>query len=457
MNPVSKRIVIVGGSDVGITAGLRIRELDKEANVTVISNNNYPNFSICGIPFFLGGEVKDYKDLAHRTADDIRAMGLKLLLDSTVRSVDTASKAVSIIDGKKKESVLSYDQLVLATGGKSIRPLIEGLDLPGVFFLRWIEEALEIDRYIHENKPESAVVVGGGYIGLEMAEAFIRRGLRVTLIEFEDRILTTVDKEFSERVKKMLEEKGAEIVTGRKVQSIVKEKGQLTVKAAPDYKVSADMVLAAVGAEPETALGKSIGVKTGLKGSFKVNEKMQTNIDDIYAGGDCAESLHNITGKPVYIALGTTAHKHGRIIGENICGLKSEYPGTLATQSIKLFDTVIARTGLNNKEAADAGFDPFTSAFETTDHKVYYPPAYKTQIRLTADRKTERILGCAIIGHIDAEISKRIDIVAAAIHKKTTVPEFIKMDLSYTPPLSSPWDPVQMAAQGWERKERREI
>lgn len=445
-----RKVVIIGGSDVGISSALRIKELDKDARVTIISNNRFPNYSICGIPFYLGGEVKHYTDLAHRTADDIKAKGIELMLDTSASNIDPIGKKVTAISKDGTETILKYDKLVLGIGGKSIKPNIPGLELPGVFFMRWIDDALNFDHYLKEHTPQSAVVVGGGYIGLEMTEALIRRGVSVTLIEFADRILTTVDKEFSELVKMKLEEKGARIITGKAVQSIAEKMGKLVVVATPDFSVETDCVLVAVGAVPETELARKTGINIGIKNAIKVNARMETNLPDVYAGGDCVESLHVITKKSTYIALGTTAHKHGRIIGENVCGLNSEYPGTLGTQSIKLFDMVIARTGMNDAEASAAGYEARTIDFETWDHKVYYPPAYKTRMRLTADKSTKQILGCQISGNIGAEISKRIDIIAMAIHKNVTVPEFIQMDLSYTPPLSSPWDPLQMAAQAWD-------
>lgn len=445
-----KKILIIGGSDAGISAALRIKELDKEAGVTIISDNRFPNYSICGIPFYLGGEVKHYTDLAHRTADELKANGLELMLETRVTAIDAAAKKIIAVDKSGAKIVLGYDKLVLGIGGRSIKPDISGLDQPGVYFMRWIDDCLDFDAYLRKRAPKSAVVVGGGYIGLEMAEALIRRGAAVTLIEFADRVLTTVDPELSAVVKAGLEEKGVRIVTGKTVRAIAPASGRLSVSASPDFNVQADCVLVAVGAAPAADLAREAGVLTGQKGAIKVNARLETNLPDIYAGGDCAESLHNITGKPVYIALGTTAHKHGRIIGENICGLNSEYPGTLGTQSIKLFDMVIARTGLNEAEARAAGFDARTGDLEAWDHKAYYPPAYRTRIRLTADAKTRRILGCQIVGNINAEVSKRIDIVAAAIQKSATLDEFIQLDLSYTPPLSSPWDPTQMAAQDWK-------
>jgi NADPH-dependent 2,4-dienoyl-CoA reductase/sulfur reductase-like enzyme len=444
-----KNIVIVGGSDVGISAALRIKELDPSARVTIVSANNFPNYSICGIPFYLGGEVKHYTDLAHRTADNIRATGIELLLETTVTELDAKAKTAKAVDKDGRVTDLAYDKLVLGTGGRSIRPNIRGLDLPGVYFMRWIDDALAFDAYLREMKPKSAVIVGGGYIGLEMAEALIRRGLSVTLLEFADMVLTTVDAEFSALVKASLEAKGVKIETGKVVRTIEASGGGLSVAAEPDFTVQADCALVAVGAVPETELARRAGAETGLKGALKISRRMETSLPDIYAGGDCAESVHALTAKPVYIALGTTAHKHGRIIGDNICGVRSDYLGTLGTQSIKLFDMVIARTGMNEAEAQAAGFDARTGDFETWDHKVYYPPAYKTRVRLTVDANTRRLLGCQILGDINAEISKRVDIVAVAIHRGLTLDEFIQMDLSYTPPLSSPWDPLQMAAQAW--------
>ncbi|RQD75718.1 MAG: CoA-disulfide reductase, partial [Halanaerobium sp. MSAO_Bac5] len=197
-----------------------------------------------------------------------------------------------------------------------------------------------------------------------------------------------------------------------------------------------------------TVLAEGTEIKrNNSNGAFKVNKKLQTNIENIYAGGDCAESLNNITKEYGYYALGTVAHKHGRIIGSNICNKEAEFEGVIGTQSIKLFDMVVARTGLNEKEAQKAGFNPISSEIEAWDHKIYYPPAYKTYIKLIADKESRRILGAQILGSIEAEISKRIDIYAAAIYNQMTVEEFSQLDLSYTPPLSSPWDPVQTAAQ----------
>lgn len=313
--------------------------------------------------------------------------------------------------------------------------------------MRWMDDCLSFDKYLKNNQPEQAVIIGGGYVGLEMAEALTRRGVKVTLVEFADNILTTVDESLAKTVAENLSAQGIKIVTGTAIEEIEETDSGLLVSGSGGFKLETDVVLASVGTEPNTDLGQAAGLKTGLKGAYQVNRKMETSQPDIYAGGDCVETLNQITGKHSYYALGTVAHKHGRIIGSNICGQDQEFAGVIGTQSLKLFDTVIARTGLDKKEAREAGFQPIQAEVEAWDHKIYYPPAYKTRVHVVADARSRRILGAQILGHIDAEISKRIDIFAAAIYQETTIEDFNQFDLSYTPPLSSPWDPVQTAVQ----------
>ena len=444
---MKKEVLIIGGSDVGISAALRIRELDQSIRPLIIADNNFPNFSICGIPFFLGGEVEKWQDLAHRKEEDIRATGIDLLLETKVEKIFPQENKVLAVN-KNGSQEIYYEKLVLGTGGVNIEPPIEGLELAEVFFMRWMDDAISFDNFIKDEKPSKAVVVGGGYVGLEMAEALINRGLEVTLIEFMDGVLNTVNKNFRKMVKEKLEAKGVEIVLNTAVEKIEKSGERIKIKGSNNFEIEVDTAVVSVGTKPNTVLAEGTEIKrNNSNGAFKVNKKLQTNIENIYAGGDCAESLNNITKEYGYYALGTVAHKHGRIIGSNICNKEAEFEGVIGTQSIKLFDMVVARTGLNEKEAQKAGFNPISSEIEAWDHKIYYPPAYKTYIKLIADKESRRILGAQILGSIEAEISKRIDIYAAAIYNQMTVEEFSQLDLSYTPPLSSPWDPVQTAAQ----------
>lgn len=446
-----KKVVIIGGSDVGISAALRIRELDDNLRPLVIANNNFPNYSICGIPFYLGGEVEKWQDLAHRDSDDIKDAGIDLMLETEVTNINTEKKILKAVKDSGEEVEIKYDKLVLGTGGKNIVPPIEGIDLEEVFFMRWMDDSINFNKYLENNNPDRAVIVGGGYVGLEMAEALIRRGLEVTLVEFEDTVLNTVAEPFRKIVQKKLEEKGAEIVTGTAVETIKKKDKGLKVYGSDDFELKTDTVLISVGTKPNTELGKKAGIETGSTGAFRVNRKIETNIKDIYAGGDCAETLNAISGEYIYYALGSIAHKHGRIIGNNICGQEREFAGAFGTQSIKIFDTVIASTGFDEKEAEDNGFEVITAEISTWDHKIYYHPAYELNIKVVVDRDSQRILGAQILGNINAEVSKRIDIFSSAIYNEMTIEGFSNLDLSYTPPLSSPWDPVQMAVQKLDR------
>ena len=442
-----KKVVIIGASDVGISTALRIRELDDSIRPLVIADNEFPNYSICGIPFYIGGEVEKWQDLAHRNREDIENAGIDLKLNTEVSDIDPENKKISFIDENWEENEIEYEKLVLGTGGKTIVPPIEGLNSPGVFFMRWMDDAIKFNNFIKENNPKKAVVVGGGYVGLEMTEALLRRGLDVTLVEFEDTVLNTVNKSFRKIIQKKLEEKGARIVTGTAVKKTENNNDKIKVTGTNDFEVEVDAVLVSVGTKPNTELGEKAGVKTGKTGAFKVNKKMETNFEDIYAGGDCAETLNAVSGKYAYYALGSVAHKHGRIIGSNICGQEKEFAGSLGTQALKIFDTVVSRTGCDQNKAKENGIEVISADLETWDHKVYYSPAYEMKIRVIAEKKSRRIIGAQLLGNINAEVSKRLDIFATAIHNEMTIEEFSNLDLSYTPPLSSPWDPVQMAVQ----------
>lgn len=445
-------ILIVGGSDAGISAALRAKEIDPEVNLAVLVKDRYPNFSICGLPFYLSGEVKDWRYLAHRTVEDIERAGIHLLLEHTAESINPVEKEISVINRQGGFQEIGYDKLVIGTGAVSIRPAIEGIDLPGVFFLRWMDDAFALYEYLQAKNPRSAIIVGAGYIGMEMADALNYRGIKVTVVEYADSVLTTVDRELGFIVRKELEAHGVAVETGVGISGIHRVEKQLVVKGSKGFSLASDMVLVAVGAHPQTELARLTGIETGIKGAIKVDRHMKTNISDIFAAGDCVETWHRLTQKNTYMPLGTTAHKQGRVAGENAAGGNCEFQGSLGTQSVKIFDLVVARTGLRDSEAVEAGFSPFTVEFETWDHKVYYPEAEKMCIRITGDRNSRRLIGAQIAGHFRSEVSKRIDIIASAIYNNMHVNDLNDLDLSYTPPLSSPWDPVQMAAQEWNRK-----
>lgn len=447
----TKSLLIIGGSDAGISAALRAREVDPELTPTMIVADNFPNYSICGLPYYISHEVTHWKNLAHRTIEDIENEGIHVLLQHTARSINARSKQVDVVDIHGTAKTIDYDKLVIGTGAVSVRPNIPGIDNPGVFFLRWMPDCFAIDEFISKQKPKTALIIGAGFIGMEMSEALIKRGVGVTVVEFAESVMPTFTSVLGAKIMETLTENKIEVCNSITVESINHRDGKLIIKGTKSFETAVDMVLISVGSAPNTELGRSIGIETRIKGSFKVNRKMETNIPDIYAAGDCVETFHSLLKTHTYMPLGTIAHKQGRIAGENAAGSEREFAGALGTQSVKIFDRVIAKTGLNDKEAKDGGFDPVSVDFETWDHKVYYPPAEKIFIRVTADKTSKRILGAEMVGAYKTEVSKRIDIFAVGISHGITVREFSDYDLSYTPPLSSPWDPVQMAVQKLEK------
>ncbi|MCX4578900.1 FAD-dependent oxidoreductase [Streptomyces sp. NBC_01571] len=459
----SKRIVAIGGSDAGISAALRARELDPDSEVTVVVADAYPNFSICGIPYYVSGEVGHWSDLAHRTLADLKATGMEVRTDTLATGIDVPGKRLAVRDAEGRTEELPYDALIVGTGAVSVRPPIEGLNGPdalgpqdGVHLMHSMGDTFGIMQTLAARRPKSAVVIGAGYIGLEMAEALTTRGLHVTQIEALPEVLPTVDLELGALVHAELEAHGVEVITGTQVSAITRDptSDALHVRATgPDGRTftrGADLVLVVVGVRPDTTLAATAGAQLGMKGAIDVDEYMRTSLPDVYAAGDCAVTHHRLLGK-TWLPLGTTAHKQGRIAGENALGGSRWFAGSLGTQVVKVFDLVAARTGLRDHEATDAGrsWTPATTASRPDDHKAYYPGATPISIRVTGDTESGLLLGAQLIGRVGVEISKRVDTYAAALFHGMPVDGLSELDLSYTPPLGSPWDAVQVAAQAW--------
>jgi len=455
-------MVAVGGSDAGISAALRAREIDPGAEVTVVAADAYPNFSICGIPYYVSGEVTHWRNLAHRTIADLESAGMMLRLDTTARRIDVAGRKLLVTGPAGAEEVIGYDKLVIGTGAVPVRPPITGLDTlseaDGVHLLHSMGDTFALMQTLEQAAPASAIITGAGYIGLEMADALITRGLRVTQIEQLPEVLPTVDPGLGALVHAELASRGVEVLAGTAVKAIGKAPadgaGRLRVEAvtADGQPVTrdADLVLVVVGVRPDTELAVSAGASLGARGAIAVDRHMRTGLPDIYAAGDCVITYHRLLGE-AYLPLGTTAHKQGRVAGENACGGDREFAGSLGTQVVKIFDHAAARTGLRDHEARAAGYEPVTVASGADDHKAYYPGSHRIAIRFTGDRRTGRLLGVQLFGHKDAEIAKRVDIAATAIFHSMTIDQISDLDLSYTPPLGSPWDAIQAGAQAWTR------
>jgi len=458
-------VVMIGGSDAGISAALRARELDPAAEVTVILEDAYPNFSICGIPYYVSGEVTHWRNLAHRTIGDLEAAGMRLRLDTVARRIDVPGRKLLVSSAGGEEEVLGYDKLVVGTGAVPVRPPIGGLAGPGalgstdgVHLLHSMGDTFAVMDTLEQTAPASAVIVGGGYIGLEMADAMTVRGLAVTQMEQLPEVLPTVDAELGALVHAELAARGVEVLAGTAVQAISTAApgaaGRLEVAATGPGGAAvtrlADMVLVVVGVRPESTLAADAGATLGVRGAIAVDPGMRTGLPDVFAAGDCVITHHRLLGV-TYLPLGTTAHKQGRVAGQNALGGDRAFAGSLGTQVVKIFDHAAARTGLRDHEARAAGFDPVTVGSAADDHKAYYPGSHRIAMRFTGDRATGRLLGVQLFGHKEAEIAKRIDIAATAIFHGMTVEALSDLDLSYTPPLGSPWDAVQMGAQAWTR------
>jgi NADPH-dependent 2,4-dienoyl-CoA reductase/sulfur reductase-like enzyme len=445
------RLLVIGGSDAGIAAALRARELNPSVEATVVVADVFPNFSICGLPYYLSGDVPDWRDLAHRSRTDLEAAGLELLLDHTARAIDPVAKQVTVTDPGGVDRQRSYDRLVIGTGAVPVRPPIDGLDLAGVHVLHTMGDTFALHQAL-ETGARSVVIVGGGYIGLEMAEAFTARGLAVTVIEQAPTVMPTVDHELGELLGEELGRHAVQVVNDVTVKIIHHQASGLTVAGEPDFAATADLVLVVVGVRPDTDLAVAAGAEIGVRGALRVDRQMRTNLPDVLAAGDCVETWHRLLEAPTYLPLGTTAHKQGRIAGETAVAGTAVFAGSLGTQVVKVFELAVARTGLRDHDAREAGLDPVTVGSVEFDHKAYYPGAHQLHLRITGDRASGRLLGAQLLGDHRAEVAKRIDIPATALFHHMTVDGLSDLDLSYTPPFGSPWDAVQLAAQTWTRQ-----
>ena len=453
-------LVAIGGSDAGISTALRARELDPSVDVTVVVADAYPNFSICGIPYYFSREVQPWQSLAHRTHADLEATGMNLRLDTLATSINVDGRTLTVRDAAGTESTIAYDELMVGTGASPSTAGIAGLDQlgpdDGVHLLHSMGDTFALERYLDEHQPETAIIVGAGYVGLEMAEALTVRGLHVTQLQRGPEVLSTLDPELGSLVREELTRHGVDVLTGTRVEAVTRDAGRLTVTGIRDgdtFSRSADLVLVVVGVRPNTSLLTAAGAATGAGGAVVVDEHMRTGLPNVWAAGDGVVTHHRLLGV-TYLPLGTTSHKQGRVAGENAIGGNARFAGSLGTQVVKVFDVVAARAGLRDHEAAAADYAPHSYTAIADDHKRYYPGATPISIRITGDTRDGRLLGAQLVGTRGAEISKRVDTYATALHHGMTVAGMSDLDLSYTPPLGSPWDAVQMATQAWERDAR---
>ncbi|ERK72739.1 MULTISPECIES: FAD-dependent oxidoreductase [Leifsonia] len=450
-------LVAIGGSDAGISAALRARELDPATDVTVVVADEYPNFSICGIPYYFSGDVRPWQSLAHRTHADLEATGMSLRLNTLATGIDVAGQRLNVRAADGTESVIGYDELIVGTGALPSHAGITGLDqltpADGLHVIHSMGDTFALDRDLEARDPRTAIIIGAGYVGLEMAEGFSARGIDVTVLQRGPEVLSTLDPELGSSVHEELTSHGVHVRTRTVVRSVEKDTDGLLVRADHDgqpVNLRADIVLAVVGVRPNTQLLESAGATLGAGRAVVVDEQMRTGLPHVYAAGDGVVTHHRLLGV-TYLPLGTTAHKQGRVAGENAIGGDARFAGSVGTQVVKVFDLVAARTGLRDHEAHAAGFQSVTTQTTADDHKRYYPGAQPISIRITGDADNGRLLGAQLVGRLGTETAKRVDTYATALFAGLTVQQISDLDLSYTPPLGSPWDAVQAATQAWTR------
>lgn len=437
------KTLIIGGVAGGASCAARLRRLDEKAEIVILERGEFISFANCGLPYYIGGEITEKSNLTLQTPESFKArFNIEVRTFSEAVAIDTENKIVTVKDLKTGEEYAErYDSLVLSPGASPIRPRIDGIDSDRVFTLRNIPDTMKIKQYIDEKHPKSAVVVGGGYIGAEMAENLANAGLDVTIVELSDHLIAPLDFDMAADVHRYIKSKGIKLALGNGVVAMKDHDSGLTVELNRGV-IDTDMVLLSVGVRPDTAFIKSAGIEINERGSIIVNEKMQTSAPDVYAVGDAVAVKNFVTGEPSFIPLAGPANKQGRIAADTICGIPSEYKGTQGSSVLKLFDMTVATTGLNEKSAATAGYDYDKTYTYSASHASYYPGASMMSVKVLWDKATQKILGAQIVG-FDG-VDKRMDVIATAMRLGAKVTDLAELELCYAPPFGSAKDPVNM-------------
>ncbi len=438
-------MVIVGGVAAGTKAASRARRLDPEMEITVYQEEPEPSISECGLPYYLSGVVERREDLVARTPEQFAEKDIDVRVRHRVENIDPEIRKLSVRRVEGNETFEdAYHRLIIATGARAVLPRLPGADLDGVFRLRFLTDSDEVRRYIEERSPKRAAVVGGGYIGLEVAENLCRLGMEVALIEGEDRVALAYGPEIAERVEEHLKENGVCVFTGSEVEEFTGE-GRVQGVRFGGEELEADLVVVGVGIEPRAELAGEAGVELGDSGAIRVDKHMKTNLPDVWAAGDCVETVNLVSGEPAWVPLGDTANQMGRVAGTNaVTGEETlAFPGILGTGIFKVFDLGVGKTGLSEEEAEEAGFESLSAAIETTDRASYYPGVGKVFIKLISDRSTGRLIGAEAAGYGAAKLT---DICATAIWGKLSYPDLVNLDLAYAPPYGPALSPVIQAA-----------
>ena len=438
------KVVIVGGVAGGATAAARLRRLDEQAEIIILERSGYISYANCGLPYYIGGEITERENLTLQTPESFyRRFRIDVRVCQEVIEIDPQNKSVTVCkleDGTQYQEY--YDKLILSPGAKPVIPDTPGVESNRIFTLRTVEDTFEIDAYIKQHQPKTATIIGGGFIGLEMAENLKNKGIDVTLLQRSGQVMPPLDSDMAAIVHNYMRANGIHLKLNAPVESYKETSNGIQVNLKNQMSFETDLVILAVGVVPENGLAKKAGLELGVKGAICTNTNMQTSEPDIYAVGDAVEVTHFVSGKKAVISLAGPANKQGRIAANHICGISSEFKGSQGSSVLKLFDMTIASTGLNAKEAGRLGMDFDYAIINAASHATYYPGAASITLKVLFETKTGRILGGQIVGF--GGVDKRIDVLATAIRAKMTVYDLTELDLAYAPPYSSAKDPLNM-------------
>ena len=439
------KVVIVGGVAGGATAAARIRRLNEQAEIVVFERSGYISYANCGLPYYIGDVITDRSDLTLQTPESFFSrFHVNMKVRHEVTAIHPEKKEVTVKNletGEEFEE--SYDKLILSPGAKPTQPRLPGVGLDKLFTLRTVEDTFCIKDYINANHPKSAVLAGGGFIGLELAENLRELGMDVTIVQRPKQLMNPFDADMASFIHNEMRKHGVKLALGHTVEGFEERDGGVDVLLKDEQPLHADMVILAIGVSPETTLAKDAGLELGIKGSIVVNDRMETSVPDIYAVGDAVQVKHFVTGQDVLLSLAGPANKQGRIAADNICGGDSRYRGSQGSSVIKVFDMTAASTGVNETNARKAGLDVDTVILSPMSHAGYYPGGKVMTMKVVFEKETYRLLGAQIVGY--EGVDKRIDVLATAIHAGMKATQLKDLDLAYAPPYSSAKDPVNMA------------
>jgi NADPH-dependent 2,4-dienoyl-CoA reductase/sulfur reductase-like enzyme len=439
---MADRLVVIGGDAGGMAAAMQVRRRRPYEEIVALERGRWTSYSACGIPYLVAGDIEPIERLIVRRPEEFREQWhIDVRIRHEVMGIDLDARTLEVRDHAHGRTLtMGFDRLHIGTGARPLRPDLPGIDGETVRGVQTLDDATELLDLARTAHAREVVIVGGGYIGLEMAEAFLRRGARVTLVEGSNQLMRTLDPDMASTIEAAMRRMGIDVRLGTEVTAF--EPGRVVTSAG---EIAADLVVLGLGVVPNSELAADAGIETGARGAIKVSRRQQTSADGVYAAGDCSETTNLITGRRVHIALGTVANKQGRVAGINLGGGYATFPGVVGTAITKVCSLEVGRTGLSEAEATRDGFDFITARIEGTTRAGYFPDTKPITIKVLAERGTRRLLGAQIVGEEGA--AKRIDVMATSLHARFTVDEIIDLDLAYAPPFSGVWDAVHIAAR----------